>query len=1141
MRPIRIFVSSPSDVRDERQLVQAILKRIQNRLKDSVRLDVLLWEQSFYEATRPVQDALPRAADFDIVVLILWSTLGSAPATDPDTGTVYPSGTRFEIADAVRGRGGRRPSLLVCRCTRPFTIDASLSAEEMGGSKRRYDEVRAFFDREAAALGITSVNEFGSATAFGEILEPTLERMIRERVGEVRSGEEGGGEIEPYKGLRVMSAEDRAFFFGRSRATYQVVEALQRQERAGRPFVLVFGRSGIGKSSFVRAGVVPHIVEGGAIHGVDAWRVALFEPSDSTSDLLGGLAAALCDTEALPGLASEPGGVEGLAEQLRTAPERAVARVASGLGAIGVAGAFGVVGGRGGEVGRPGSARLLLMVDPFEEVFTRHSTDEEVRRFGRALRALCESRMVWVVGTVRIDFYARCTEYEDIRVLEEGDGHFNLPPMSASELRAVVVGPAEEAGLEFERAADGTSLADELVNAAMEHTDPLPLLAFALQQLHDRRLESAGRSVLTFEAYHSLGGLRGLLTKRADEARNAAFDRMAGDGESAWNDLFARLVTVGREGQRARLYARPASIESGDARILMDELLRARLLIIDKDDQGEPVVTIAHETMLHEWQSLSSWIEHRESMLRHLRHLKEGAEAYLAGGRRPDDLTLRDARLATAEEFVSRPGGLHVPPEVREFVEAHVRVREAEARRERARIARIMAILSLAFIVSACLAGFAFHKERESRRERMSAEESRKVAGEFGKQSSGLANFLLDQMKDKLDPNNEKDRDIIDKIATKLTEHFADGPVPGKTPEERLAFANDCAAAAVALGALDRWKDAIRIMNRSVTLIREHQWDGAPELVMHFGYLGTWRGHLGDPTGAIEEYRNAIRTNNAQSAPNLVEGIRLRNEIATQHRLLGKYSAIIVDSRALVRELEEIAAKEGPQSKAAWNALPDAYEAHAEALRYAGRIPEAWAVYEAMMRSLEVKQLAIPHRQRVEIGVVLGELGRYDEAISHFDRAIEDAVLEELGAVRRAQYEYKYARVLIGKGDLDAAERLISKSYAELVRDQNPGRLAKCLEARARLRLRQGRVEEALQDAREVLRIRTPAEETVWDRNYLDALVLLTDCREALGREDEAKRARFEEDKVREEITLRERNAALDLGEPPPNFERHGR
>lgn len=1131
MRPIRIFVSSPSDVRDERQLVQAILKRIQTRLKDSVRLDVLLWEQSYYEATVPVQDALPRAADYDIVLLILWSTLGSAPATDPDTGKVYPSGTRFEIADAVRGRNGHRPDLVVCRCVRPVAFAADLSPDELARAKSRYDEVRAFFGHEASTLGIASVNEFTTPSSFGEKIEPTLERMIRERVGEVRRAEgAAAAPVEPYKGLRVMGSDDRAYFFGRSRATYQVVEALQRQERHGRPFVLVFGRSGIGKSSFVRAGVVPNIVEGGSIHGVDAWRVALFEPSDSTSDLLGGLAAAICDDDALPSIANEPGGAEGLAELLRTAPERAIARIAEAIGALGSAAP---------RAQGSAAARLMLIVDPFEEVFTRHSTDEEVRRFARALRLLCESRLVWVVGTVRIDFYARCTEYEDIRVLEEGDGHYNLPPLSASELRAIVVEPAAQAGLVFEHAPDGTSLADELVNAALAHTDPLPLLAFALQQLYDRRKTDAKHPTLTFEAYWSLGGLRGLLTKRADEARNTAFDRMKGDNESAWNDLFARLVTVGKEGQRVRLYARPADIQSQDTTILLNELINARLIIVDKDDQGEAVVTIAHETMLHEWQSLASWIEHRQAMLRHLRLLTEAAEHWTRGGNRHDDLTLHGSRLATAKEFIAKPGGLHVPPEVRDFVQAHIDRDDAEARRKRARIARIIAILALAFLVSASLAAFAFHKERESRRERLNAEESRKVAGEFGKQSSGLANFLLDQMKDKLDPNNDKDREIIEKIATKLTEHFADGPVPGKNPEERLAFARACADAAVALGALDRWKDAIRIMNRTIAIIREHEWEGSPDLVRHFAHLGDWRGHLGDPNGAIEEYRNAIRSNNAQANPDVVEGIRLRNIITTQHRLLGRYSANIPETAAQIKELEQLA--QAPDAKAARSALPEAYESHAEALRYAGRTSDAWAVYEAMTRSLKEKQMPIPHRQRVEIGVVLGDLGRYDEAIPHFKQAIDEALLEELGAIRLAQYEYKYARVLIGKGDLETAERLISKSHTELARDQNPARLAKCLEARARLRLKQGRPEEALIDAKEVIRIRTPKEDAMSDRNFLDACVLLTDCYEATGRADDAKRARFEEDKVRAEITERERNAALDLGEAPPNFERHSR
>lgn len=445
MRKIRVFVSSPSDVREERQSARAVIQQLKARFQGRVEIDACFWEAEFYDAKENIQDQLERPSSFDIVVLILWSTLGRQQYFDRLTGAVYESSTRFEIADVLSATADRRPTLLVCRCTRPFLMPADASDAELADLKRRYDATKRFLDRDLASCGVESVNSFRTAADFADTLRDTLVKRIKQIIAGDRTFDRASPSgDDPYKGLRVLGAEDHGLFFGRGRAVHRVVDQLRRHDSGGRPIVIVFGRGGVGKSSFLRAGVLPHIVRGNVIDGVEVWRTALFEPSDSTSDLIGGLAAALRSSDALPELVDACGSVESLAAGLRESPNQTVHLIRSVLDRQ-------VGSGRG-------AAKLLLVIDPVEEIFTRGSDAIEIAAFAAALRALCESRLVWVLGTLRSDFFAKLIEVRDLQALVDGDGHFNLPPMTVSELTDAVREPAERAGLVFGRSADRKSV-----------------------------------------------------------------------------------------------------------------------------------------------------------------------------------------------------------------------------------------------------------------------------------------------------------------------------------------------------------------------------------------------------------------------------------------------------------------------------------------------------------------------------------------------------------------------------------------------------------------------------------------------------------------------------------------------------------
>ncbi len=1129
MRTVRVFISSPSDVAAERQSARAVIAQLQARFQGQAVIHALFWESQFYNADKYVQEQLEPPSTFDIVVLILWSSLGSSEYVDKRTGIRYASGTRFEIADTLSVPEPGRPKLLVCRCRRKFTIPADASPEEITRLKTNYDAAQKFLDNDLKAFGVLSPCDYLSVAEFATILQETLVDRIKKLLG-------AGGPapatrtVEPFKGLRVLTAEDHGFFFGRSGAVHRVVEQFRRQAGAGRPFVLIFGRSGVGKSSFARAGVVPHIVLGNVIEGIGHWRTALFEPSDSTTDLIGGLAAALCAGGALPELVDAFKSVDTLASTLRTSPSSAIPALQSTLQRVAAASAAAAPNAPTGD------ARLFLAIDPMEEIFTRPgSTPEDVAAFSKALRVLCESGLIWVIGTVRTDFYGPCVEIPDLHTLEDGDGHFNLPPMEFTELEEAVREPAERAGIRFGVSPEGKSLDKELVDAALAMKgEPLPLLAYALQQLYVRS-NAAVTSELSWEHYVKLNQLPGLLNASADEARRTAEDRMSGGQEAAWNEVFGQLVTVEANNQRVRLYARKdALLRSENARILVEELDKARLIITDEDDQHNPVITIAHEAMLRQWRALASWIDHRETLLKAARALGTAADEWDRHGRRTDDLTLRDARLTAAEQFVANTQGVHVRRVIDDFVGAHVALRDAEVKRKKT-LSRLftMGVIG-AFLITATLSVSNYISLRQSNAHRAAAQQHSRNTDEF-------ANFLMSGVLPKIDPRTPEGRATITEVTTRATDHFKSPPPPGESRADALARADGIVRAARQLADLSKYKHAAELQKLGLTAKLEAGLADPSEKAYLYLALADYTTRSGDEGREFIKQAKQIIRDNPGIDPLLV--LDADADDATTHRFNGEYVQAYHDLLPIINKLKNM----GPDPNVR-RVLDRAVDYYTESLRYAGHVQDGLDYYRAYITDMERHKIVIEPRYQVEYSVFLG--------LSETESDIEDAIRRMTEAIDAspfqpedaAQYQYKLARVLIdarrlrGQDLLPEADRLVEASLSILVsKDPNSKKTAKCYETRAKLRLARGDGVHALSDAVETLRIRDAKyKANYFQREYLDARVLYVDCLEAAGRgtSEDAAKARREEARIRTGLEQNEAKAAARLKERPSNFDR---
>ena len=313
----------------------------------------------------------------------------------------------------------------------------------------------------------------------------------------------------PYKGLRAFEEDDAADFFGRDRL---VAETLRTLGDGARLIALV-GPSGSGKSSVMRAGVIPALRKG-AVPDSDMWAICHMLPgSQPFLELEATLLRSTLDApDSLRDvLSSDDSGL--LRAALRVLPDD--------------------------------SSRLVLAIDQFEELFTLVDDESVRRRFIDQLVAAIDDTYgrVTVIVTLRSDFYSRPVEYPNLADRLSGSV-INVPPLAPDELEAAALEPAERSGVLLEPA-----LLAELVADVIGQPGALPTYQYTLTEMFDRR----SGDVLSTDVYRALGGVRGAISQRADDL----YDSLGSDQKEAAHQLFLRLITVTETGAsgRRRLFA----------------------------------------------------------------------------------------------------------------------------------------------------------------------------------------------------------------------------------------------------------------------------------------------------------------------------------------------------------------------------------------------------------------------------------------------------------------------------------------------------------------------------------------------------------------------------------------------------------
>ncbi|MDM8543936.1 caspase family protein, partial [Desulfococcaceae bacterium HSG9] len=437
--------------------------------------------------------------------------------------------------------------------------------------------------------------------------------------------------ICPYKGLAYFdyTGNDPDYFFGREAMTDDLIDRVRKNN-----FLAVLGPSGSGKSSVVRAGLLHQLKLGRKISGSENWPIRIFRPGENP---LENLAWAFVDAD--------------LSDIDRTGQLRS-AKELIGKGVDAFSDLVHVTAKNG---------RLILVVDQFEEVFTL-CRDLKKRKdfFKLILGTLPVSDMkICLILTMRADFFGKCAEGEYAGLPEQIQEHlFTITPMTDAELRQAIEEPAKKAGFDVL-----PELIDQIIGDVKDSPGSLPLLQYTLTDLWNTLTEfwkQKEENQLVLSAYARMGGVKGTLSKRADEV----YEELGKDEQAVAKHIFIELTQLGEGTEDTRRQvSRQNLITSLESEALVDGVIQKladeKLIVTGevraKDEMatGVAVVDVAHEALIRNWTRLRIWLDENRDDIRFQRRLDAAARHWRDNGE-PEGLLWRSPDLELLEQFYEK-------------------------------------------------------------------------------------------------------------------------------------------------------------------------------------------------------------------------------------------------------------------------------------------------------------------------------------------------------------------------------------------------------------------------------------------------------------------------------------------------------
>lgn len=455
------------------------------------------------------------------------------------------------------------------------------------------------------------VSQLPSATtSLGETAKQTV--IESQQLGTMVFEQDASTVRNPYKGLRAFEEVDAADFFGRETLIVKLVSRLETE-----PFLAVVGPSGSGKSSVVRAGVIPTLRNRAAPLFRNSFFLTMTPGADPIRELEVSLLQIATDSENIHF-------------------DRECLDSLKNIGQ---------------KIFEQTQSETVIFIDQFEEVFTSVSSEVERNYFlSNIVNAVQDSQShLHILITLRADFYDRPLLYPSFGELIRAHTEVALP-LSPKELEYAIIGPAQRTNITLESVLLATIIAD-----VIRQPGALPLLQYTLTELFENR----HTSILTLDTYGRLGGLTGTLTRRADEL----YLTLNAEEKTLAQMIFLQLISIieGSEPVRRRIAQADLLTEQSPERKnaiqkVLDIFYKQRFLTFDRDPVTRaPTVEIAHEALIREWDRLQQWIETSRDEMRIQRQLASNTQDWLKANRDTGFL----ARGARLDQFKSLTKSVH--------------------------------------------------------------------------------------------------------------------------------------------------------------------------------------------------------------------------------------------------------------------------------------------------------------------------------------------------------------------------------------------------------------------------------------------------------------------------------------------------
>jgi hypothetical protein len=411
----------------------------------------------------------------------------------------------------------------------------------------------------------------------------------------------------PYVGLRPFDVDESLLFFGRNEQTLELLQRLHKHH-----FVAVVGSSGCGKSSLLRAGLIPALKAGYLIDDSDNWIIAIMKPGQNP---LYNLAESIL-LQINPQTDSDADAVSALVQNIDEEGADVILNLIS-------------------AIHKEKNINFFLLVDQFEELF-RFSMDQknvakkdEAIDFVNIMLELSQQSAIpfYVVITMRSDFIGDCSQFYGLPEAMN-KSQYLVPRLNRVQLKMVIEGPAKLYGGQLD-----SSLTSLLLNELGKVKDELPLLQHALMRIWDYEEKINKSGSLDLEDYSKIGGIEKALSYHADEA----LKEMSQTELIISKTIFQALTSIDENGRKIRrpvLLSQLKELTGADEEQLLNIIhhfiddKRSFLMINNVANSSDKIIDISHESLIRQWNTLSQWVEEEAKSVANYVQLSEASKLY---------------------------------------------------------------------------------------------------------------------------------------------------------------------------------------------------------------------------------------------------------------------------------------------------------------------------------------------------------------------------------------------------------------------------------------------------------------------------------------------------------------------------------